>query len=113
MSGAEKNFENRIKRFLKSEGIYPLGESTPHMKVPSCGYYDKRHGNAVSGKGLPDLYVVVKGKAIELETKKFNGIWSAAQKYCVKQINDSGGTAFFVEPDDFEFIKSLILRLKK
>lgn len=30
----EKNFENRLKDWLESEGIYPLGHPTDKMKVP-------------------------------------------------------------------------------
>ena len=40
----EKNFENRLKKWLESEGVYPLGEPVDRMKAPPCGYYEKRWG---------------------------------------------------------------------
>ena len=36
---AEKNFENRLKAWLESEGIYPFGYPRQKMMVPPCGYY--------------------------------------------------------------------------
>ena len=33
----EKNFENRLKDWLESEGIYPLGEPVDRMSAPPCG----------------------------------------------------------------------------
>lgn len=33
----EKNFENRLKDWLESEGIYPLGEPVDRMKAPPVG----------------------------------------------------------------------------
>ena len=35
----EKNFENRLKKWLESEGIYPLGEPVDRMSAPPCGFY--------------------------------------------------------------------------
>ena len=34
----EKNFENRLKKWLESEGIYPLGEPVDRMSAPPCGF---------------------------------------------------------------------------
>ena len=113
MSGAEKNYENAIKRFLKSEGIYPLGVSSKDITVKPCGYYTKRHGNVFTTNGLPDLQVVVNGKCVDLEVKAENGKPSEVQIAIVSQINDCGGIAHVVYPKDFDFIKSLILGLKK
>ena len=67
---AEKLFENKIKRFLNSEGIYPLGTSKNKMMVKPCGYYEKRWGGGQFTKaGLPDLHIVVYGKSIDIEVK--------------------------------------------
>lgn len=40
----EKNFENRLKEWLESEGIYPLGEPVDRMSAPPCGFYEKALG---------------------------------------------------------------------
>ena len=40
----EKNFENRLKKWLEDEGIYPLGEPVNRMSAPPCGYWEKRWG---------------------------------------------------------------------
>ena len=42
----EKNFENRLKEWLESEGIYPLGEPVDRMSAPPCGFYEKRWGGS-------------------------------------------------------------------
>lgn len=41
----EKNFENRLKKWLESEGIYPLGEPVDRMSAPPCGFYAFNLGN--------------------------------------------------------------------
>ena len=49
---AEKNFENRVKKWLESIGVYPLGTADDKMDVPPCGYWEKRWGGGYSKKGL-------------------------------------------------------------
>ena len=64
--GGEKNFENRLKKWLESEGVYPLGEPVDKMKAPPCGYYEKRWGGGRYVKaGLPDMRIVVNGIALQ------------------------------------------------
>ena len=36
---AEKLFENKIKRYLISKGIYPLGTPKDKMPLKPTGYY--------------------------------------------------------------------------
>ena len=58
----EKNFENRLKSWLESEGVYALGTPRDKMPVPPCGYYEKRWGGGRYVKsGLPDMRIVVNG----------------------------------------------------
>lgn len=62
----EKNFENRLKKWLESEGIYPLGEPVDRMSAPPCGFYEKRWGGSRYVKsGLPDMRITVKGMTLE------------------------------------------------
>ena len=63
----EKNFENRLKKWLESEGVYPLGEPVDRMKAPPCGYYEKRWGGGRYVKaGLPDMRITIRGIALEV-----------------------------------------------
>ena len=53
----EKNFENRLKKWLEAEGIYPLGEPVDRMSAPPCGFYEKRWGGSryvKSGLHIPE-----------------------------------------------------------
>ena len=64
----EKNFETHLKKWLESEGIYPLGEPVDRMGTPPCGYWEKRWGGGRYVKsGLPDMRIVVNGIALEVE----------------------------------------------
>lgn len=110
---AEKLFENKIKRWLISEGIYPFGYPSEKMHVPPCGYFEKRWGGGQFTKsGLPDLYIVVRGKVVEAEIKAENGRPSELQKRNIKFIRETGAIADFLYPKDFERFKERILDLK-
>ena len=50
----EKIFEEKVKRYLESKGIYRLGTPKNKMSVTPVGYYEKRFANAYTGAGLPD-----------------------------------------------------------
>ena len=106
---AEKNFENRLKKWLEMKGVYSLGTSEQNMTVPPCGYYEKRWGGGVyTKKGLPDLHIVVNGINIDAELKAPNGKASELQKHNVVQINQSGSVAMVLFPDGFDQFKKLV-----
>ncbi len=105
----EKNFENYLKRWLESVGIYPLGQPLDKMQVPPCGYYEKRWGGGrYQKRGLPDMRIVVNGIAMEVELKNSNGQPSELQKHNIRQINYSGGLAFILYPEGFETFKDIV-----
>ncbi len=109
----EKNFENRLKKWLESEGIYPLGEPVDKMAVPPCGYWEKRWGGGRYVKaGLPDMRITVNGVALEVELKASNGKPSDLQKRNIRQINRSGGLAFVLYPEGFETFKTIVKGVK-
>ena len=81
----EKNFENRLKEWLESEGIYPLGEPVDRMSAPPCGFYEKRWG----------------------------GSRSELQKRNLKQINGSNGFGFILYPEGFEAFKTIVKGVKQ
>ena len=87
---AEKSFENKVKRYLESNGIYPFGTPAQDITVPVVGYYEKRWGGGQFAKsGLPDLHVVIRGRSIESELKAPNGRPSVLQLKNLELINSS------------------------
>ena len=110
----EKVFEERLKMWLESEGIYALGTPKQDITAPPCGYWEKRWGGGKYIKsGLPDMHIVVNGISIEAELKAPNGTPSALQKQKLNQIDDAGCIAFVLYPDDFEKFQRLILYVKE
>lgn len=114
MPGSEKLFENRVKKWLESEGIYPLGTPQQKMTAKPCGYWEKRWGGGTFTKaGLPDLHIVVCGKSIDVELKGPKGKPSDLQMFTINQINRSGGLAILLYPKDFDKLKAIIKEVKK
>lgn len=110
----EKNFENRLKKWLEDEGIYPLGEPVDRMSAPPCGYWEKRWGGGRYVKsGLPDMRIVVKGLALEVELKATTGTPSELQKRNIAQINHSGCFGFILYPEGFETFKKIVKGVKQ
>lgn len=110
----EKNFENRLKKWLEDEGIYPLGEPVNRMSAPPCGYWEKRWGGGRYVKsGLPDMRIVVKGLALEVELKATTGTPSELQKRNIAQINNSGCFGFILYPEGFETFKKIVKGVKQ
>lgn len=111
---AEKSFENRLKDWLESEGIYALGTPEQDMKVPPCGYWEKRWGGGKYIKaGMPDMHIVVCGISLEVELKAPNGRPSELQIQKLNQIDDAGCIALVLFPKDFEKFKGLIWHYKR
>lgn len=110
---AEKNFEERVKAWLRSNGIYPFGYPREKMNVRPCGYYEKRWGGGRYTKdGLPDMHIVVNGTSVEVELKAKNGKPSPLQLRNIEFIKEAGCHAYVIYPEDFDALKRLILRLK-
>lgn len=105
---AEKNFENQVKKFLQSKGIYPLGTPKDKMNVVPVGYYEKRHGSVFTKSGLPDLHICIMGQSIEVELKSEVGKPSELQLFMIEQINDCGGRALVLRPSSFEKFKDFV-----
>lgn len=111
---AEKQFEQQLKKWLESEGIYPLGTPPNKMPVAPCGYWLKRWGGGkFTQSGLPDMQIVVRGISIECELKAPNGKPSELQKFMIKQINESHGIGMILYPKDFNRFKELVRTLKE
>lgn len=88
----EKNFENKIKAYLKSIGAY----------------FIKTHGDRFSKVGTPDIIACINGHFVAVEVKATNGRPSELQKYHINQIKESGGFAVILYPDEFDDFKKTI-----
>lgn len=110
---AEKAFEEALKKWLETEGVYALGTPIQEMVTPPCGYWEKRWGGGKYTKsGLPDLHIVVNGISIEVELKAPHGRPSELQKQKLKQIDSAGCIGMVLYPRDFEKFQKLILHIK-
>lgn len=108
MSELEKQFENKVKKYLQSQGVYALGTPKHKMTVTPVGYYEKRWGGAFTKSGLPDLHVCIHGHSIEVELKRETGKPSELQLFMLQQINEAGGRGILLYPKDFEMFQNLI-----
>lgn len=93
----EKQFENKIKRFLKDEGCWGV----------------KFFANSFTRAGIPDLLYCVNGYFVAIEVKAENGTPSELQKYNVREIKKAGGIAVILYPKDFEDFKKLVKEIKR
>lgn len=93
----EKQFENKVKRYLKSKNIY----------------YFKYFGNAFSTAGILDLTLCVNSKFVGVELKSEKGKVSTLQQYNINEIKKSGGIAIVLRPSGFDEFKNMIEELLK
>ena len=88
----EKQFENKIKRYLKERGCYCV----------------KYHGNYFSENGTPDILACVNGYFLAIEVKAENGHPSELQLVKVNAIRKAGGFAYIVYPSGWNRLKDII-----
>lgn len=88
----EKNFENKIKGWLKDHNCW-------HVKF---------FANRMTKTGVPDILASVNGYFVGIEVKAQNGTPSELQYYNVRKIRESGGFAFIVYPSGWEQLKSIL-----
>lgn len=93
----EKNFENKIKRFLKSEG---------------CWFIKYWGGAAYTKSGIPDILACCNGSFLGIEVKAARGRSSALQLYNLRKIDESGGYGILLYPDDYPAFQELIRCIK-
>ena len=92
----EKNFENKIKAYLKDQNCY----------------FVKYFANRMTKAGIPDILASVNGYFVGIEVKASNGRPSDLQIYNVKKIQESGGFAVILYPEHWDDFKDLITFLK-
>lgn len=93
----EKNFENKIKKFLKENGCW----------------FVKYFANRNTRAGVPDLLACVNGYFVAIEVKAENGKPSDLQLWNVEQIQKSKGFAVVLYPDQFNDFVRLVNHLKR
>lgn len=92
----EKNFENKIKKFLKEQGCW----------------FVKYFANRNTRSGVPDLLACVNGYFVAIEVKGENGKPSELQLWNRDKIREAGGIAIVLYPDQFEDFKQYIKKIK-
>lgn len=96
--GNEKNFENRVKKFLKDEG---------------CWFVKYWGGGVFTKAGVPDLLVCCNGRFLGVELKAPMGEPSELQLLNLFKIDEADGYGWLLYPDKFEDFKQFIRLLKQ
>ncbi len=92
----EKNFENKVKKFLKDQG---------------CWFVKYWAGGEFTKAGIPDLLICCNGYFLGVELKGPKGRPSELQLWNIEQIKKAGGIAMVLYPKDFNDFKNLIYNL--
>ena len=90
---AEKNFEDRVKKYLKEQGAW-------FVKYWGGGTYTK--------KGVPDIMACLEGHFVGLEVKAPTGKATDIQLHTLKKIDEAGGIALLLYPKDFQKFKQMV-----
>ncbi|MFI3236786.1 MAG: VRR-NUC domain-containing protein [Lachnospiraceae bacterium] len=90
---SEKNFENKIKDYLKKN---------------NCWFIKYWGGAAFTKSGIPDILVCCKGRFMGIEVKGATGTPSDLQIYNLRQIDKAGGLAILIFPKDYQLLQQLI-----
>lgn len=94
----EKNFENKIKDYLKSKGCYFLKYWSGNA----------RNGMKFTKDGVPDILCSCNGRFLGIEVKATHGKPSELQIENLKDIHNSGGYAILLYPKDFDLFKRFV-----
>ncbi len=98
MSGPEKQFENKVKDYLKKN---------------NCWYIKYWGGGDFTKSGIPDLLTCVNGYFLAIEVKSSRGKPSELQKTQINLIRKTGGLAIILYPSMFNEFTKLVQNLKK
>lgn len=90
---SEKQFENKIKKYLKEHDAY-------FLKYWAGAQFTK--------SGVPDILACVNGYFVGIEVKAQNGKPSDLQLYNIRQIRKAGGFAYVVYPSGWERLKDIL-----
>ncbi len=105
----EKQFEEKVKRYLESVGVYRLGTPKDQMPVKPRGYWLKRWGGAkYIPAGCPDMQITIGAFNVDVELKNEKGKLDPMQHQKLNQIKDAGGFCMVLRPKDFEAFKDWV-----
>lgn len=94
--GSEKQFENKIKKYLDDRGAW-------FVKYWAGAQFTK--------SGIPDILCCINGYFVGIEVKAQNGKPSEIQIFNIRKIKAAGGFAFVLYPSAFESFKRFIVDL--
>lgn len=109
---AEKRFENKVRAWLESEGVYPAGTPVQNIVAPVCGWYFKVWGGGMQKSGIPDLIACINGVFFGVELKSETGRPSDLQKKNVAFINQGNGFGVILYPKGFDDFKEMVKGVK-
>ena len=92
----EKIFENRIKKYIESQG----------------GWQVKYFANKYTRSGIPDILACINGHFVGIEVKSDTGAPTELQRHSVRAIRKAGGFAFVLYPSGWEKFKDIVEDLK-
>lgn len=90
---AEKNFENKVKKYLSDHGYW-------YIKYWAGAQFTK--------EGIPDILACIDGKFFAIEIKAANGKPTIIQLVNLRKIRQAGGIGILLYPKDFEQFKAYI-----
>jgi Holliday junction resolvase len=93
---AEKNFENKIKKYIEAQG----------------GWQVKFFANSFTKSGIPDILCCINGYFLAIEVKAKDGKASDLQIHQCNMIRQAGGSAYVVFPSGWDQLKEIIQNLK-
>lgn len=105
---SEKLFENRLKAWLMTQGIYPAGTPKQNIQTPPCGWFLKVWGGGYQQSGIPDLLLCVQGFFLAVEVKGVGGKATPLQRLNLGQIKAAGGIGLILYPDGIDNFKNIV-----
>lgn len=88
---AEKNFENKVKKYLESKNAW---------------FIKYWAGSEFTRSGIPDILACIDGRFYGIEIKAKTGKPSMLQLVVLRKIREAKGIGILLYPDDFDnFVK--------
>ena len=95
---SEKQFENKIKAFLK--------------QLPNTWFF-KHWGGGLAPAGIPDIIACINGRFVGIEVKAENGRPSPLQLDKIAEINASGGYGVIVKPSRWNALQADLIAISR
>lgn len=93
----EKRLENRVKEYLEDHGCWQLK------------YWG---GGQFTRSGVPDVLSCIGGRFVAIELKASHGTASDLQLVTLQKIEDAGGIAFLMYPQDWDEFEEVVEKLR-